>query len=566
MSRQSVRIRNGAVVVLLAVVSITLLCTEPGTAASPVMAQASRSATSIEVKLRDDAQAELDGSTLVSRSGRDLSQLDQKLSSPEVVHAAPLLGDLAAGARAQFETNGRRNGSARDGASYFRIEVRSKGDVDRVVQELRSLPYVEDAYPTPVAVPAPAAPSFVSQQSQLAAAPDGLGLTAASVLKGGKGTGVRVADVEYSWNVDHEDLAAARVTGATIAVGTPGDPFSDTNHGTAVLGILAAKRNTFGVTGEAYGSKLFMANAYSAESGWNLPQAITAAMTRLKAGDVLLLEQQAAGPNGEYVPVEWVPSVYDAIAAASAAGVIVIEPAGNGGANLDSGAYGVPFPSGKADSGAIMVGAGSACAGSPKRQRMYFSDFGARVNVQGPGECVVSTGYGDLYNGGPLAQYTAWFSGTSSASATIAGGAEVLSAGYRAAVGTVASPGLIRSLLVAHSTPQDLGVAGAIGPMPDVYRALLSIDTRAPTAPTNLTVALNSAGKPVVKWKAATDNQGVQSYRVFRNGSLLTTIKKSSSFTDKTAAAATSDTYYLRAVDYAGHVSAASMTVSITTA
>ena len=72
-----------------------------------------------------------------------------------------------------------------------------------------------------------------------------------------------------------------------------------------------------------------------------------------------------------------------------------MEPAGNGNENLDdTSLFGSSFPDGKPNSGAIIVGAGAACAGgAPGRSRLGFSDYDSRVNLQGLGECVTTTGY-----------------------------------------------------------------------------------------------------------------------------------------------------------------------------
>jgi hypothetical protein len=50
----------------------------------------------------------------------------------------------------------------------------------------------------------------------------------------------------------------------------------------------------------------------------------------------------------------------------------------------------------------------------------------------------------------------------------------------------------VRSLLIAHSTPQASGAAGHIGPLPDVYAALISIDHVAPAIPGNVRGSLRS--------------------------------------------------------------------------
>ena len=67
-------------------------------------------------------------------------------------------------------------------------------------------------------------------------------------MPGGDGALTTVVDVEYSWVLDHEDLgldASANIdTQATLS-----DPFDDTNHGTAVLGVLRGGANAYGVSG-----------------------------------------------------------------------------------------------------------------------------------------------------------------------------------------------------------------------------------------------------------------------------------------------------------------------------
>lgn len=559
------RSRSARAVVLIGCVGVLVtagLVPADATTGTGREAQKAEPATTIlEVKVADEAAIHVEGGNIVSRGGHDLSELDDALSSGAVVDAAPLLGDFTEQAAAQFDQVPSDNPEAGNPASWLRVEVRT-ADVEAIVAELRTLPGVEDTYIAPRPAPPPATPNFVDFQAPLLAAPDGLGIRDASVLKGATGKAVRVADVEYSWNTAHEDLAAARVAGSTIAVGTPANPFEDDHHGTGVLGVLAGKKNTFGVQGEAYSSRMYMVNAYSLEYNVNVAMAITAARKKLRAGDVLLLEQQTYGPFGEYLPVEWVPSVYDAIASATAAGIVVIEAAGNGGVDLDDPAYGSRFPSGKPDSGAIMVGAGDACPWFQPRERLTFSNYGTRVDVQGHGNCVVTSGYGYLYDDGPNARYTDQFNGTSSASATVAGAAAVLSSGHRAAVGGPPSPSLVRSLFIAHGTPQPAMDSGHIGPLPDVFAALISIDVVAPTAPRTPSVSLNGKQQPVVRWKTANDNQGIKGYRVHRNGQLVADLPRKTSFVD-TAAASGTHSYAIFAVDYAGNLSPPTSSISI---
>jgi hypothetical protein len=164
----------------------------------------------------------------------------------------------------------------------------------------------------------------------------------------------------------------------------------------------------------------------------NLPGAIATAGATLGPGDVLLVEQQAVGPHGGtfYVPAEWDPAVYDAIRVVTQAGVIVVEAAGNGGENLDDAAFNGRFDRSKFDSDAIIVGAGSqAHARSP------FSSYGSRVDLQGWGCCVVTTGYGDLFGSSRVTFYTRAFAGTSSASAMVAAAAGAVQGFARVSLG-----------------------------------------------------------------------------------------------------------------------------------
>ena len=226
---------------------------------------------------------------------------------------------------------------------------------------------VESAYREPKPAPPPVTPDFSGTQGYRNAAPGGIEALYAATIPGGTGTNVRIIDIEYSWNLAHENLAGAN----QIANGTPTDPFSDTDHGTAVLGEIRGTDNSIGMTGLAPGAWLGVVNADDTGS-LDVADAIDIAAANLSAGDVILIEQQTAGANGGCdstsqvgcVAVEWVQAVYDAVAAATADGINVAEAAGNGSQDLDGTEYGggsaSSFPDGRADSGAIIVGAGAA--------------------------------------------------------------------------------------------------------------------------------------------------------------------------------------------------------------
>ena len=253
----------------------------------------------------------------------------------------------------------RKEGEIRSGKElpdlnlYHRLRVPSGTDIMALTNDLINLEIVEIAYPAPLPAPPPQTPDFTNEQAYLNAAPNGIDANFAWTVSGGDGTGMKVIDIEYSWNTSHEDLGKG--VGAIIG-DPPVDPFNDDNHGTAVLGELIADDNGFGVSGIAHGASLGLVAANTA-GGYNVANAVSVAVANTNPGDVILIEQQIAGPNYTgveqfgLVPVEWVQEVYDAIFVATATGRVIVEAAGNGSQNLDDPVYGGRFDRGACECG-----------------------------------------------------------------------------------------------------------------------------------------------------------------------------------------------------------------------
>jgi hypothetical protein len=366
---------------------------------------------------------------------------------------------------------------------YFEIALPASQDAAALCDALNALPAVELALPARVPLPppldlAPATPSFVSGQLYRDAAPEGVGAVGAMRIAGANGAGITIVDAEYNWVLDHEDLELGPE--ANIETATLVDPYpSDQgNHGTAALGILRGLDNGYGVLGLAPAATLFVAPTNTAQHGYDPARAIDLALDVLAPGDVLLLEQQTWVCGGPLGPLEGYPPWFDAIATATAQGVVVVEPAGNGGADLDAPACGGWFDRTVRDSGAILVGAGSPADHS----RLGFSSYGSRLDVQAWGSGVLTSGYGDLFDPGDSRQrYTAYFAGTSSASAIVAGAVASVQGALLARGMAPLEPAEMRDLLVSTGTPQS-GL-DPIGPLPDITAALGALGIVPPPPP-----------------------------------------------------------------------------------
>ncbi|MFP5212670.1 MAG: S8 family serine peptidase [Acidobacteriota bacterium] len=406
---------------------------------------------------------------------------------------------------------------------WYRFIVEEGTDPEALIDALNGLPEVEAAYPAPLPAPPPSlfdeaaparsestTPSFFAMQGYLNRAPGGIDARYAWAHEGGTGGNVAIVDVEYSYNHRHEDLKEVRLVGGGIYRGW------GNGHGTSVLGELIAMKNGYGVTGIAHGAVAKFAGVCNDDScsRYNPANAIHAATGRSKAGDVILIEQQArVCYSPMYGPLEWMQSVFDAIKVATASGRIVVEAAGNGNVNLDSEECDGKFTRSVRDSGAIIVGAGAPpddAHNQPDRSRLYFSSYGSRVDLQGWGWNVVTTGYGDLYKGPRNNQfYTARFSGTSSVSPMVAGAAALLSSMARER-GSLKTPAWVRSALVSTGSPQqdapDYPASEHIGPRPDLRKAI----DRLPPAPASYSGSIGYE-RPVFTW---TRDDGAMQYRI----------------------------------------------------
>ena len=342
----------------------------------------------------------------------------------------------------------------------------------------------------------------MARQTYLDAAPGGIGAVGARTRPGGRGQGVRIIDLEGAWRFSHEDMLQNQ--GGVIG-------------GTAVNRFSLAQSWNGGRRRDRGGRQQHWRHRHL--SGGKPPGHLGLRLrTEFRKGDHRRGQcpesrgyhpdrVHSPGPRfnfaerGDqmgYIGVEFWPADFAAILFATAVrGVIVVQAGGNGAENLDDALYNTrptgfpttwtnPFNLSNPQSGAIMVGAGAPPPGThsqnhgPDRSRLAFSNFGARVDVQGWGEEVTTCGYGDLQGGtNEDIWYTDGFNGTSSASPIVVGALGCLQGGLRVRSRPLLTPATARDILRSTGSPQQDApgrpATQRIGNRPDLLQAFQSL-------------------------------------------------------------------------------------------
>ncbi len=385
---------------------------------------------------------------------------------------------------------------------WFALRVPEAEDLEGIARYLQAkLGVVAFVEGWPAFPPAPIDPLLVDQPNMTLSAPQAMGIKDAWDA-GVRGDGVSYADIEWGWLLCHEDLPRARGL-PKVRIVEPSFNYLYPSHGTGVLGLLSGVwNNAYGAgaapeaegmvvgvcqlkvgasydRGQGPGFPGGVEGAFHSDTGfdgpleYNIAQAIHMAAERLQPGDVILLEAQRNLPvnySGERViqtlPVEAEPQIRAAIRYATTdRQLIVIEAAGNGNVDLDTihdpveGA----FMASRKPNDAILVGAALMDTMETWTSRTEGSNYGHGVEVFASGAEV--TTLGDPQRPYDPKAWTRYFSGTSSASALVAGAAILLQSAAKAKGGLLDQEAM-RKALTKEGTPTSAG--HPIGVMPSL--------------------------------------------------------------------------------------------------
>jgi serine protease len=271
-------------------------------------------------------------------------------------------------------------------------------------------------------------------------------------------------DIEHAWLLNqagddrHQDLPP------NIPLIAGFNRQDQRGHGAAVLGVIAALDNDVGVVGIAPQTIIKVISPdqifpLGVPEMQHVAAMIALAAANLAFGDVLLLEV-----SSDDLPVELDAFVYEAIRLATAGGVVVVEAGGNGAQNLDS----HPF---HGESGAIIVG---SCVPGIPHSRDPRSNFGEKIDCNAWGDDVFTCGS----KTDPVASNAYFnFSGTSAASAIIAGVCLLIQQLRRNKNGAPMHPFALRNVLHDRNNGTEASTffVDRIGVMPDLGKIIANL-------------------------------------------------------------------------------------------
>jgi|SRR5688572_25489537 hypothetical protein len=227
-----------------------------------------------------------------------------------------------------------------------------------------------------------------------------------------------------------------------------------------------------GIAPSAQGHVVGIARGEGADFRESIPEAILDAASFLEFGDVILTEVQILDANGNYYPIEISDAEFEAIQLATAMGITVVEPAGNGGVDLDlpilrngdTVARSLLNPSSSEfrESGALMV---TMASSTTPHSKLPLTNYGNRINAYAWGQNILTTYTTSSF---PYQSTYELFDGTSGAAPIIAGAALSIQGMVFANTGSKLSPSELRSLITVGGTPSANGASDRMSLMPNL--------------------------------------------------------------------------------------------------
>lgn len=368
--------------------------------------------------------------------------------------------------------------------SYHSIRCSEEIDLHCLQNALLKLEYVELAYiqgrTGSPSIETQTALATYLQYGYLNAAPAGINAKYAWKIKGGKGeSNVKFIDIEQGWELESKYPSIQTLPLTGINEKTFG------YHGSSVLSVIMMQENDEGYSGITPEAKGYVISQWRPDGMHNDADAILAAVSYLNYGDILLLEAQSyySGNENSLWPVEIQDAGFAVIRLATALGIIVIEAGGNGNNQRETGNDLDLFESnGKRilnpgtddfkDSGAIIVAAATSYL---PHKRIMYSNYGSRVNCYAWGNGVVIVEKYTESGKIDVIVNKRKLSGTSSASAIIAGAAiaiqGIAESNYNTRLGPEQMRGVLSNKL--YGTASENGHSkDKIGVMPDLKKII----------------------------------------------------------------------------------------------
>lgn len=283
-------------------------------------------------------------------------------------------------------------------------------------------------------------------------------------IPGGGGEHIRLVDVEEGWFLQHEDFEGINFNPML------GDMRENRlAHGTEVLGVIVAQHNSIGVAGIAHRLESVGISSVWRGGVRSHHEAIGAALSYLRFGDILLIEAEKSLQGGPLLPAEVDGRVLKLVQKAVDSGIVVVEAAGNSG--VDLGRNGIA-ETGARFSGAIIVGATNS---KPPYRILHDSNSGDRVDCFAWGEGVFTT-TSPLRSvlprtAGAVGGYGTFDDGTSPATAIIAGVIALIQGISKDRLGAPLGPARIREILRDKNNGTQVKKGGrVVGVIPDLVK------------------------------------------------------------------------------------------------